>query len=704
MRQMIDPTLIGTVQHVSGASITVGLNVETVTGVKFVSGESYRIGQIGSFVRIPIGFVNLYGIVSQVGAGAAPKIDGEQSIGGNRWLTVQLVGESGRSGNFQRGISQHPTIEDSVHIVTSGDLRSIYGSKQSSSYVSIGRLASSEGIPAYIDINKLVTRHSAIVGSTGCGKSTTVAGLLHGISNSEAFPSARIIIIDIHGEYQKAFGNLCNVFKIGANTSKGEKELQIPFWAMNFGELTKFAFGEIDDKKYALISSLLLKMKSDALDLFPKAGVTKETLTVDTPVPFCLHQLWLDLYTKDFMTIRPKPGVSSDEVDIAFATNTKGKALSGDAMRAIPPTFLTVKTTGTKEERIEWGKDSIGMRQQLEMLGVKLRDQRYSFICNPGEWTPQIDGKTNRDIDSLLYEWIGNSKPITILDLSGVPSGILNDIIGAALRVIYDAVFWGRNLPESGRERPILCLLEEAHTYLGKDNSSPASMIVKKIAKEGRKYGVGLMIVSQRPSEIDSTILSQCGTFVAMRLSNSIDRNHVTSAAADHLSGLFDVLPILRTGEAIVVGEAVTIPIRALITPPPPDKRPDSIDPVVVAYGSQATGFIGLGGWNQIKEPEQYNHMVMQWRQQSPNTSTLGENSTTKENEMSEWISTPDSSNLSGFSFEEKELTLIVEFKNGTRYAYYDVPESAFDEMKNAGSFGQYLNQNIKAKYRYSKL
>lgn len=159
-----DPTFIGTVQNVYGATVTVELSNETVTGLSFVHGEGYRIGQVGSFVRIPLGFVDLYGVVSQVGAGAAPEREQEQKAYGNRWLKVQIVGEGQRGGDFQRGVSQHPTIDDRVYIVTEADLITIYGAGDPQDFVSVGHLASAESIPALVNINKLVTRHSAVVG------------------------------------------------------------------------------------------------------------------------------------------------------------------------------------------------------------------------------------------------------------------------------------------------------------------------------------------------------------------------------------------------------------------------------------------------------------------------------------------------------------------------------------------------------------
>jgi DNA helicase HerA-like ATPase len=194
---------------------------------------------------------------------------------------------------------------------------------------------------------------------------------------------------------------------------------------------------------------------------------------------------------------------------------------------------------------------------------------------------------------------------------------VLNDLIGTMLRIIYDALFWARNIPEGGRERPLLLVLEEAHSYLGKANSGPAASAVQRIAKEGRKYGVGIMLVSQRPSEIDPTILSQCGTLFAMRLTNDLDRGQVSGAASDNLKGLFEMLPTLRTGEAIIVGEAVSLPIRAIIDPPM--NRPDSEDPRLVVHADlNGEGYQGEGGWAVPRNTwEDYATVVKQWRMQS---------------------------------------------------------------------------------------
>jgi hypothetical protein len=333
-----------------------------------------------------------------------------------------------------------------------------------------------------------------------------------------------------------------------------------------------------------------------------------------------MHKLWFDFHQREHRTVIPKPGAAADEVESAYVLGTDGKPLQiGDAMSVMPPQYRTIKTTGPANERVNWGPDPLGIRQQLAVLGSKLRDPQFAFVFNPGDWCPALDGTVVKDLDALLTDWVGSPSPITILDLSGIPSTVLNDLIGAMLRILYDALFWARNLPEGGRERPLLFVLEEAHTYLGKDHTGPAASAVRRIAKEGRKYGVGVMIVSQRPSEIDSTILSQCGTIFAMRLANDIDRGQVAGASSDNLKGLFDMLPVLRTGEAIIVGEAVSLPIRTLIDPPDKNRRPDSGDPRVVVHGdANKDGYEGEGGWAVPRHAEDYTIVMRQWRRQSP--------------------------------------------------------------------------------------
>jgi len=615
------PTYLGIVQDVRGGTISIALEKDTASGLAFIDGQGYRIGQIGSFVRISIGFTDLFGIVSQVGAGAVPEALAAAQPYGYRWMTVQLVGEAQRSGGFRRGISQYPTIGDQAHLVTEQDLRTIYGPGDPDDFVAVGHLASAETIPSLVNINALVTRHAAVVGATGAGKSTTVAGILSSLADSKLYPSARILVLDVHGEYATALSDLCSVYRIGVEDSDRVHPLHIPFWALSFEELVSVGFDGLEGQGTAAIADSVLQLKRDSLASRPMDGVDEDTVTVDSPVPFCLHKMWLDMHRREHLTVVPKPGGGADEREPAYVLNQAGEPVqTGDAMSVTAPLYRTVKTTGTPDERVQHGNEGVGIRQPLAGLASKLRDPRFSFLFKPGDWLPDVDGQTAKDLDSLLLEWVGGEAPITVLDLSGIPSSILNDLIGALLRIVYDALFWARKLPEGGRERPLLVVLEEAHAYLGRDNSGAAAAAVRRIAKEGRKYGLGIMLVSQRPSEIDPTILSQCGTIFAMRLSNETDRGQVGSAASDNLRGLFDMLPTLRTGEAIIVGEAVSLPIRTMVEPPARNRRPDSGDPRVVVRGSlQDDGFDGPGGWNQGRDVPDYAAVVRLWRKQTPN-------------------------------------------------------------------------------------
>ena len=608
-------TYLGTIQDVSGTSLSVALDNTAPSGLTYVDGEGYRIGQIGSFVKIPIGYIDLFGIVTQVGASAVPENQVLAQPYGYRWIKVQLIGEGQRNGSFQRGISQYPTISDEVHLVSESDLKKIYGQPDRPYFVKVGHIAGAESIPALIDINKLVTRHSAIVGTTGSGKSTTVASILNAISDPVKYPSARVIVFDLHGEYGHALKDRANIFKVNADKTAGsiEKDLFIPFWALSFEELCSVSLGGFNNEKdenYVLEQISLAKKES--LKKYAKEGVSEDTLNVDSPIAFSLNKLWYELYLENFGKFYP----DRPDRPLAFELDDAGLEMKGDFSAGIPPVFKPINTNKDNGERVQHPTSNLNIGQQLHSLGAKLRIPRFDFLFKPGDWTPAEDGKTEKDLDSLIQEWIGSDKPITIMDLSGVPNSILNTIIGVLLRIIYDGLFWARNLSQGGRNRPLLLLMEEAHNYL--NNEGSALPVVQKIVKEGRKYGIGAMIVSQRPSEVNSTILSQCGTFFALRLANAADRGHITSAVTDNLEGLTSMLPILRTGEAIILGEAVKLPMRTLIDAPPKDRRPDSQDPIIYDEKGDEDS-MHPGGWGiKMEDNPNYEEFLETWRAQSP--------------------------------------------------------------------------------------
>lgn len=612
-------TYLGDVQDVNGTTVSISLSKESLTGFVYIDGQGYRVGQIGSFVRIPIGFYDLFGIISQVGASAVPANRIENEIHGNRWMTIQLIGEGPRNGIFQRGLSQYPTIGDEVHLVSEKELKNIYGQPDKPYFVKLGHISNADSISALVDVNKLITRHSAVVGTTGSGKSTTVSSIINALSDSEKYPSARIIMLDLHGEYGQALQEKANIYKInGDNGSRlQEKALHIPFWALNFDELCEISFGDFNSEKDKnIVMERVHKYKIEFLKKYPRKGVSVDTLSVDSPIPFSLHQLWYELFIEVFGTYYSEN--SGKPIDnLAYETDDQGNELKGDPMKGIPPIFKNI-VTAKGEVKINYLPGALNVGKQVLLLGTKLRIPRYDFLFKPDTWMPDTDGKVATDLDSLLKKWIGSEKPVTILDLSGVPADILQTTIGALLRLLYEALFWARNLSQGARHRPLLVVMEEAHIYLNDDFKGMASKVVQRIVKEGRKYGIGAMIVSQRPSEINPTILSQCGTFFALRLSNASDRSHITSALSDNLDGLTGMLPILRTGEAIILGEAVKLPMRTTIEAPPKNRRPDSQDPIIYdeipLEDSQ-----NPGGWGiQMEKEPRYDELVETWRAQSP--------------------------------------------------------------------------------------
>lgn len=609
-----DPSRLGTVEDVDGSSVSVKLADTTPGGLLFVNGEAYRVGQVGGFVRIPSGYVDLYGVISQVGAGAAPGPPESAPQFGNRWLRIELVGQGRRGIKFERGIAQYPSIGDAVHVVTETDLKSVYSPGDEDGYVAIGRVASSESIKAYLDINRLVSRHSAILGSTGSGKSNAVANLLGVISDPEKFKSTRVVLFDLHGEYTKAFGDLAQVFRIGADASAGELELNVPFWALNFEEFVGITMGSVSGTSLALLQECVLKSKRESKPAGEDHGLEDLAITVDTPLPFSIYQLWHDLYSLQCATHTVSKNQNQTIGTRAYIEDAISlEKRIGDADRLDRPLFRPINTDANTEKI--YGGAYIDMpRSHLEVLESRLRDPRMKFLFRPGDWAVAKDGNTEADLDALLDSWIGLDRPISVFDLSGIPTGIVDDIVGSILRILYDSLFWGRLCPEGARERPLLVVLEEAHVYLSSQSKSRAATAARRIAKEGRKYGVGLMLVSQRPSEIDSTILSQCGTVVSLRLTNDSDRAQVQSCASDNLKGLFSMLPVLRTGEALIVGEAVNMPIRALIDRPAKGRRPDSEDPMVVVPKDADGRRIRPGGWTEKGKVEDYKPIVRAWR------------------------------------------------------------------------------------------
>lgn len=562
---LTDPTYIGQVASVTGSVIRVRLREDMPSTLVMIGGESYRVGQIGGFFRLPLGYTNLYAVCTQIGADAAPpgiaaagtggplEDDKQLHLSGYRWMTIILFGEA-LGGEFERGVGQYPTVGDEVHLVTNIDLKVIYGwAKGKKGTISVGQIAATSGISADLSVAGLVSRHSAIVGSTGAGKSNLVTVLLETVSDG-SLPNSRTIVIDPHGEYASALGKSARVFRVRANEAAGERQLWVPFWALPFSELQELTLGGLQPNHEASIRDEVLDMKVAAA-LHLTLPPPPETLTADSPVPFSIKKLWYELDKFERVTFP----VNSPQTDgNAHPPEQIGdpSLLRSDRYPAASP-YNQPPYRNQKKRNIE---------RHLDLMRSRLKDARFSFLFSPGGgYEPSLDGEVQSDLNTLVRDWVGHEKPITIFDVSGLPSEVLPTIVGTMLRVVYDMLFWAQDLPIGGRKQPLLVVLDEAHRFVPDGIDTPAHRILSMIAKEGRKYGTGLMLVTQRPSEIDSAILSQCGSMIALRLTNSADRAKVAAAVPDDLGGLVDQLPSLRTGEGVFLGEVMPIPSRVRV-------------------------------------------------------------------------------------------------------------------------------------------
>jgi len=544
-----NPTHIGQVESVSGNSVTVKMSGNYPSNMPIIDGTVYRIGQIGSFLKIPLGYANLYGLITQAGVLAMPESllaayrDNPSIADGHRWLRMILVGEQIGS-SFERGVLQSPTSGDQVHLVTNDDLRVVYGGYNSRSSIVIGNQSASEGLAAQLDMDRLVSRHCAILGATGSGKSNAVSVVVGAIAD-KPLSSVRVLMIDPHGEYAGTLSGKCRVFRVGANSAISEMELCVPFWALPFRELMALFPGKLSDQNEDYIRAKVLELKRGSAINF--SGLRNEAITADSPIPFSINKLWFDLDNFERTTFKADRTTPEALVSVGDPSTLKSNQYPVAGLGSSAP-FLNNRARG--------------LLGYLDGMRSRLLDQSYGFLFKPSGYEPDLNGKTTKDLHELFAGWFGHGLPISILDLSAIPSDIMQTISGCILKTIYDALYWGQRTLVGGKRQPLLVVLDEAHAYLRAGEDSISSRTVQIIAKEGRKYGVGMMLVTQRPSELDETVLSQCGSIIALRMTNSRDKGHVTSAMQDELREMADVLASLRTGEAIVSGEAVRIPSR----------------------------------------------------------------------------------------------------------------------------------------------
>ena len=560
-----DVTYLGRIIKVDSSSVEVEISEDIPSSSPIINGKVYKLGQIGTFVKVVAGNILTFGLVESV-SNTPSNINSDTVVNkGSRYLSVQLIGEKVGNKKFEKGIGLYPTINDEVHIVTDEDLFDLYGKTDDTEngLLAIGKHASSDNLDVYLDIHKLVLRHSAILGSTGSGKSNSVVAILKQIGTQ--MHNSRMLLIDPHGEYASAFPE-AKVFRIGDEKSP----LYIPFWLMNFDELMYFLVGakSSDNQKpeYRRFREIITQAKK--MNCHLKAGdVNPNYITADSPIPFNIRKIWYDINREINATY---------QIADASKQTSENECLvrEGIPEKLEPAEFEPYAMSNQAPYRSRKQE----MYSYEKKLLARLKDSRYDFMFYPGEYK---DENSPKDLHNLLLDWIGGDERLAILDLSNVPFEVMDITVGLITRFVYDSMFWGRNEPNTGRNRPLLIAYEEAHSYLGKNETIYARNAVEKIFKEGRKFGLGAVVISQRPSELSETILAQVGTFIALRLTNSSDQSIVKSMAPDNMNSLISLLPSLRIGEAVIVGEAINIPTRVRL--PLQSPRPDSSDPELVS-------------------------------------------------------------------------------------------------------------------------
>lgn len=601
---LADATYIGQVSTVRGGVVQVRLR-DVPTTLIMVEGSAHRIGQIGAFVRIPLGYTQLYGVCTQVGADVVIRnttvdesileVEPETPLGGYRWMTIALFGEA-VEGQFDRGVGQYPTVGDEVHVVTSRDLEVIYKHHgPADDGLVIGRVAGSDGLPAVLRLSALVNRHGCIVGSTGSGKSNLVAVFLRALA-SGPFSSARVMVVDPHGEYASALPE-SKTRRIGVGVSRPAARLRVPYWALPLDELIRIAMGPLNDRDAEHIRERVRELKLAASHHLASPP-NEQAVTADSPIPFSIRRLWWELEDAERTTYNDRAARPEDRCDRL----TEGDPESLEAPEYPPATSNNTAPYLNPQRR--------GIGRQLEFMRSRLLDSRFAFMFDASdEYHPDQDGHTEKDLDSLLAGWVGSDKPLTVIDVSALPSEVLGLVVGTMVALVYHTLFWGVNLPVGGKQQPLLLVIDEAHRFLPHGSDTAASRACSRIAKEGRKYGVGLLIVTQRPSDVDPGVLSQCGTMIALRVTNGTDRSAVSSTVPDDLGGLTQLLPSLRTGEGLVLGDALQVPTRVRIQKAP--DRPIGDDPVLpkawMVERPDPSGYAdALAGWrNQTATPAQ---------------------------------------------------------------------------------------------------
>jgi len=534
-----DKTVLGRITKIRGAHAVARFGKEAFNETDQVDENALSQGRVGDLVRIGTPRTLVYGIVSSLSV-SQYDVDGGPQSG---IMEVELIGETNTSSDvsptgFQRGISIAPALGAAVGPATQQDRDLVYA-VPSRANITVGKVHPSNDVEAHLIVDDLLSKHFAVLGTTGSGKTCTTTLFLHAIL--DFCSHSHIIMLDPHDEYKTSFGDKAESISI--------ENLHLPYWMLVFDELKEILVSEAKDTRDSevrILNDAVLKARKEHPENRDYAGF----ITVDTPVPFRLSTL---------------------------------KKIIDDGM-------------GTLNK----ADSSVPFMRLLSRLDSLTSDRRYSFM-----FSSMMVRDILPEVMSRILRIPVNDKPISIIDLSGVPAEITDVVVSVLCRTIFDFAVWG----QKKQQVPVLLVCEEAHRYIPDRigiGFEPTKRAIAQIAKEGRKYGVSLCLISQRPSELSMSILSQCATLVALRMSNERDLAFVRSALPEGSAGLMAVLPALRSQEAVIFGEAVTVPVRVLLNTLPPEHLPRS--------GSASFSTTWQG---EATSEDLVSQTVLHWRQQN---------------------------------------------------------------------------------------
>lgn len=455
--------------------------------------------------------IGIRGAQSRV-VGLVSEVSAQREGAGEFQATVDLVGELPLDGGFRRGVTHYPLIGDGVQLLHNDDVAQVYRSRDTV-VTEVGTLHNHSQQPACVNVRELLAKHFAVVGTTGVGKSSGVAVLLNALLVCQ--PDLRVFLIDAHNEYGSCFNG--RSIRLTPNT------FRLPFWLFNFDEFLELVFrGRTrSDEEVEILSDLIPEARrlyaSSNRDLSDSGGNVAGSISVDTPVPYRMSDLC---------------------------------RLVEDRM-------------GRLEHKAARGVHSKLLRRLVSVS----RDARYSFVFDAAN----VGGDTMVSVLKQVFPPPSDGHRMTIMQLAGIPSEATNAVVSVLGRMAFDFGLW------SDGALPLLFVCEEAHRYAPahpKSGFVATQRSIARIAKEGRKYGVYLGLVSQRPAELDQTILSQCSTFFVMRLANDADQAIIRAAVSDAGATLLDFVPSLGPKEVFAFGEGVRMPTRLEWTTLPPDRRP----------------------------------------------------------------------------------------------------------------------------------